>query len=268
MQDPGGTRESCSADVSADALLAAVLEIVDDAVISCDDRGAITSWNHAANRCFGYAASEVLGSASSRLFPGHLRDEIQSVFEVATSGGRVDHVETEILRKDGMPMPVSISACSVTVGSVSPTTVLVVRDVTEQALAQATLAELELRVRESEALAKVGSWLWDLRSGVVQWSDEFYRIHGVDPLIFDGTLDGHFAAIHADDRDRIRAAIASSVASARPFEGRYRIVRPGGEVRHLHARAHPTIGSDGTVLGLRGIAQDVTDRRFESVPTD
>lgn len=253
---------------SAEALLAAVLDMTDDGVVSCDHRGAITRWNQAATRFFGCAVTDAVGSASCQLFPVHLRDEVESVFAIARSGGRVDHFETEILRKDGMPMAVSLSVCSVVDGSAFPATVMVVRDVTEQVLAQATLAELELRVRESEALAKVGSWLWDLRSGVVQWSDELYRIHAVDPLVFVGTFDGHLAAIHGDDRDRIRAAIASSATSAQPFEARYRIVRSDGEVRLLHARAHPTMGSDGSVLGLRGLAQDVTDRRFDPVPTD
>ena len=82
--------------------------------------------------------------------------------------------------------------CSTTM-RVPVAAVLIGRDITEQRLAQASLAEVEARVRESEALANVGSWLWDLRTGTVQWSDEFHRIHGVDPLDFDGTLEAHLA---------------------------------------------------------------------------
>ena len=46
-------------------------------------------------------------------------------------------------------------------------------------------------MEEGEALAHIGSWLWDLRTGAVQWSAEFHRIHGVDPLDFDGTFESH-----------------------------------------------------------------------------
>lgn len=67
--------------------------------------------------------------------------------------------------------------------------VAVVRDITEQRLARAILAEVEFRLREGEALSHIGSWLWDLRTGAVQWSTEFHRIHGVDPFDFDGTFD-------------------------------------------------------------------------------
>ena len=67
----------------------------------------------------------------------------------------------------------------------------VARDITEQRLAQAALAETEARLREAEALAHVGRWLWDVGSGAVQWSEELHRIHGIDPRDFDGTLEAH-----------------------------------------------------------------------------
>ena len=101
-----------------------------------------------------------------------------------------------------MPQPVSLSLCSVldkrgsNVGAV-----VIVRDVTEQHLAQATLAEVDARMVEGETLAHIGSWLWDLRTGAVQWSAEFHRIHGVDPLDFDGTFESYLALVHPDDRD-------------------------------------------------------------------
>jgi PAS domain S-box-containing protein len=139
--------------------------------------------------------------------------------------------------------------------------ILIARDITEQRLAQAALAEVETRVRESEALAHVGSWMWDVRSAAVQWSDEFHRIHGVDPLEFGGTLDAYVAAIHVDDRERTRRKLQESVAEGMPFEDEYRVLRAGDDVRHVHVRAQPTIGSAGTVLGLRGIGQDVTNLR-------
>jgi PAS domain-containing protein len=95
--------------------------------------------------------------------------------------------------------------------------VVIARDVTEQHLAQATLAEIDARMEEGEALAHIGSWLWDLRTGAVQWSAEFHRIHGVDPLDFDGTFESHLGLIHPEDRDRVRAAMvrpSSRVASS------------------------------------------------------
>ena len=204
----------------------------------------------------------MLGKHSTQLFPKHNRDAIHDLFETVMAGDRVSHFETEVLRKDGMPLPISLSLYPVFHGEGVPVaSVLVARDITEQRLAQAALAEVDARVREGEALAHVGSWLWDLRTGAVQWSDEFHRIHGIDPLDFEGTLEAHLRSIHTDDREHVRAAMEDAVAKDRPFEAEYRIVRPDQNARRVHARAQTAIGSAGTVVGLRGIGQDVTDRR-------
>jgi PAS domain S-box-containing protein len=244
------------------AILEAFVETSEDAVFSQNPEGEITTWNRSSERIFGYPRDEILGQPSTILFPEHLQSETQQVFDTVVAGDRVDHYETEIKRKDGMPIPISLSLCPLfhTHGRLMAS-VLIARDVTEQRLAQATLAEIETRIREGEALAHVGSWLWDVRTGTVQWTDELHRIHGVDPLDFEGTLDAHIDRIHAEDQARVWRGLAEAVASGRPFEDEYRIIRPGGELRWVYARAEPTVGSAGDVVGLRGIGQDVTDRR-------
>ena len=260
-RSPGATSRS-AAIVSPAALLEAFLETSDDAMVSHDADGLVTLWNQSAERLFGYPAEEIIGEPYAALFPDHVRDEVRAVVDSVMAGDRVKHFETEIMRNDGMPMPISLSLCPVLDGDEVPVaSILIARDIIEQRLAQATLAEVEARVRESEAMAHVGSWLWDMRTGAVQWSDEFHRIHGVDPLDFDGTFDSHIAAVHPDDQPRVREGIDESVATGRAFEEEYRIVRPDQEIRIVQARAHPTVGSAGSVLGLRGIGQDVTDRR-------
>ncbi len=247
---------------AAEALLEAFAHASDDAMLSLDQRGRILSWNQAAERLFGYRAGEILGKPTTDLFPDHVRAALALVFSQVAAGDRVYHFETEILRKDDMPMPISLSMGPVYDDDLGRpvASIVIARDITEQRLTQATLAEIEARVRDSEALAHVGSWLWDLRTGVVQWSDEFYRIHGIDPLDFDGTFHAHLGAIHPDDRQRVRTRLDAAVASGQPFEDEYRVVRPDRDVRYVRARARPTVGSAGTVVGLRGIGQDVSDR--------
>ena len=141
-------------------------------------------------------------------------------------------------------------------------TVSIAQDITEKRLAQATLAEVEARLKGGEAQAHVGRWLWDVGTGAVQWSDELHRIHGVDPLDFAGTFEAHVGCAPprrprphpgGDGEPRWR--------SGRPFEDEYRIVRPDGEERWIYVRAEPTLSSAGVVVGLRGIGQDVSDRR-------
>lgn len=246
----------------ATALLDALLDASEDAVVCFDAAWLVTRWNRSAERIFGYRGTEVIGGPCLSLFPDHLRDEMEQVLDAVWSGDRVRQIDGEVVRQDGMPVPISISLQPVHDDDGAPVAgVLVARDITERRLAQATLAEVEARVHESEALAHVGSWLWDVRTGVVQWSDEFHRLHGIDPLEFEGTLEAHLHLVSAADRPAVAAGMAASVKSGRPFDATYGIVRPDGERRRLHVRAHPMPGSDGAVVGLRGIGQDTTERR-------
>jgi PAS domain S-box-containing protein len=247
-------------DVTSEDILAAVVETSDDAIFTVGAECGVAEWGTTAERLFGLTSGDALSRPLDRLFPPHLRSDVRSATSRALSGERIVHFESEIIRGDGLPLPVWVSLCPIPEGSDRPWGVLAItRDITEQHLAQATLAEVEGRLRDAEALAHVGSWLWDLRTGTVQWSTEFHEIHGVDPFEFDGTFASHLGSIHREDRDRVRSLMETSVASARPFESEYRIVRSDGEVRVLKVRAHPSVGSDGTAVGLRGIGQDVTD---------
>ncbi len=117
---------------------------------------------------------------------------------------------------------------------------------------------MEHRLSEAEASAHTGRWALDVATGAVQWSDEFHRIMGVEPMEFEGTIEAHLARVHADDRDAVRAAIDQSVLTARPLDAEHRIVRNDGEVRWLYARGEVTVSSTGAVIGLRGVYRDVT----------
>ena len=244
------------------AILEAFVEASSDALFSQDAQGRITTWNRSAERIFGYPEAEMLGQRADVLFPAHLQPGLQLVYDTVTAGERVDHLETEAQRKDGMPIPISLSlrpvvdAAGAFAGAVS-----VAQDITEKRLGQASLAEVEARLRGGEAQAHVGRWLWDVGTGAVQWSDELHRIHGVDPLEFAGTFEAHLGCIHPDDRGRVQDEMEAAVRSGQAFEDEYRVVRPDGDVRQVYARGEPTMRAGRVVVGLRGIGQDVTARR-------
>jgi PAS domain S-box-containing protein len=247
------------ASLAPEALLEAIVEMSDDAIFTCDLAGRVTNWSGTAERLFGRADADVHDVMLDVLFPQHAARQVLAVVATALAGDRIRHFETEVIRPDGMPMPVSLSLRSVLSSAGSPVGLVVIaRDVTEQRLAQAALAEMDARMEEGEALAHIGSWLWDLRTGAVQWSTEFYRIHNVDPRDFDGTFESYLQMIHPADRGVIRAAMSDSVESGRQLNGEYRVICSDQLLHHVQVRAKPTFGSNGEVVGLRGIGQSVT----------
>jgi two-component system NtrC family sensor kinase len=243
------------------AVLEALVETADIAMFSIDIDARIDTWNRAAARACGLDQATIVGAHWTTLFPEHLRDGLDDLFDAVAAGDRVDHYEIEDQRWDGRPMHVSLSLRAVHDGERRIGVVGVLQDITEQRVEQRMLAEAEARLREGEALAHIGRWQFDVATGVVQWSDGFHAIHGVDPLDFEGTLDAQLAYVYEEDRDGVRSTVEHSVLSGRAFDVEFRIVRPDHEIRRVYTRAQPTIDNAGAVVGLRGIAQDITDRR-------
>lgn len=248
--------------------LAAVLESTPDAIYTLDPRWVIRTWNHGAERLYGYAPHQAIGLPGTSLFPAGHHEEAGMAFECVLAGEPVQLFETEARRDDAVLVPVSLNLWPILdrAGEVVGISIIA-RNLTDERVAQAALAESEVRLRESESLVHVGGWVWDVATGAVQWSEELHRIHALDPARFAGTIEAHLSPVHPADRQRVRAAMTEAVSLHQPLKVDYRIVRPDGSVRHLYARAEVALApSDAVVVaGLRGICQDVTERTLATV---
>ncbi len=135
--------------------------------------------------------------------------------------------------------------------------------ITERREAESRLRRSERQLAEAHEMARIGSWEWDVASGEVAWSEEMFRIHGLEPDVFEVTFERAMTFVHKDDRPRIREDVEALIAGRRNEipDREYRIVLPDGEVRTLHARSKFSLAPDGTPVRVVGIAQDVTEHR-------
>ncbi len=126
-------------------------------------------------------------------------------------------------------------------------------------------AEMEARAANrllmmAEEVAHVGHWRLDVKSGRRIWSEGIFRIHGVPVQAVPPAQDEAIARYHPDDRDLIRRNLSEAVRRRENFEGHYRIVRDGGELRHVLTRGRCEIDPEtGEVNGLFGVIMDVTE---------
>jgi len=134
------------------------------------------------------------------------------------------------------------------------------QDISDEMRSNAELRMSEARLAEAQRRAHLGSWNWDVGSGTINWSAELFRIYGVDEAETPASVEQYLARLHPDDRDRVSAAIQRGVETLEPFEHDYRIVRPSGEVRHVHARGEVVEEVDGAATRLAGYCHDVTER--------
>lgn len=136
--------------------LAAIVEGSDDAIIGKNLESLVTSWNPSAERMFGYTAGEMIGESITKLHPPERVDEEQRIMARLLQGERVEHFETERVRKDGRRLPVSLTISPIrdSSGAIIGAS-KIARDITVQKEAAAALraaqAKLEAHALELEA---------------------------------------------------------------------------------------------------------------------
>lgn len=128
---------------------------------------------------------------------------------------------------------------------------------------QEELAKRERQLAEAQRLANVGSFEWDLGSGTLQWSDELYRIYGLEPQARKASMGNYLVRVHPEDRLRARRCLQAAIRDHTPYSFDERIVRGGGEIRTLHSRGEVVSSGKkrGAAFRLVGFCQDITDRR-------
>lgn len=125
---------------------------------------------------------------------------------------------------------------------------------------EAELSDLKARVAAAQALANMGDYDWDIAANTNQWSDQLFRIYGLEPQSLNMSYEEFMSRIHPDDRDRISAVHAAAYASGDTYQMIERIVRPDGEVRHLSSNGEVILDDDGKPRRMRGTCIDITER--------
>ncbi len=240
-----------------------------DIAFSCSSRGGaayVIDWmSGAVEAITGYTATEIQtqGGWASLIVAEDLPRFEEHIARLAPNA--TDDSELRLRRKDGQLVWVIFSAKCVPDDQDASQLRLFgsLVDITQRKATEEALRASEAALRRSQEIAKVGHWVWDTRANRVTWSDEMFRIFGIDKATFDGDLDQVIAqAIHPDDAERVLAANADVVENAAPAATEYRVVWPNGVVRHVWAVPSDTLKDEhGQILQLSGIVQDITERK-------
>jgi PAS domain S-box-containing protein len=119
--------------------------------------------------------------------------------------------------------------------------------------------EAAQRLREVEAVSRVGSWNWEIDADVVTWSDELFRLNGLLPEAVPVNYERVARHYHPDDRAAHVALVERCRRTGEPFESIHRVVRPDGTVRWRHGRGSAVM-VDGRAVRMYGTVQDITRR--------
>ena len=232
---------------------------IDYAIVALDLDGRVTRWNEGARRVLGWSEAEMLGESIDRLFTPEDRARDRARVEMCHAGaggppGGKDgnwHVRRsgERFWATGEMTPLQDEAGAV-VGYVK-----VLRDRTEQRLAESRLLESETRFRSLTEAIPGFVWVAD-RAGLLTYtSPRWHAYSGLEPGRAAG--DGWAESVHPDDRDRARAAWGAAVASGELYEAEFRLRAVDGSYRWWLARALPTRNAHGAITLWAGVCTDI-----------
>ena len=136
--------------------------------------------------------------------------------------------------------------------------VTVAVDVTEHGAAEARLRASRARLDRAQQLAGLGSYAWDARGDAWTWSEQLFRLAGLDPAATPPDWEAWLATVAPEGRRALREAVRSAIREGEPFDLHFRQRRPDASQRIVRSRGGPVFGG-GELMGIEGFAQDVTE---------
>lgn len=242
--------------------LAAIVDSSDDAIYSENLDTIISTWNHSAERLFGYSAGEMVGRSTTLLLPPDSQGEESAILERLRMSESVSHYETRRMRKDGSQIFVSVSVSPIKdrlgrlVGASK-----IARDITERKQMEVALRENRLQLGVALRAAHSGDFAWNIRTNEITWGEEGMAVFGVRPEEFRGRYEDWYDRVISEERAAAGDVVRRSVKRG-DLETEYRVRRKdNGEVRWIATYGTVICDDSGAPERMVGINMDVTERK-------
>ncbi|MBV9405798.1 MAG: PAS domain S-box protein [Acidobacteriaceae bacterium] len=243
-------------------LLGAIVSSSDDAIVSKDLNGVITSWNTSAQRLFGYTAKEAIGqTVASLIIPEDRQEEEPNILSRLRRGERVDHFETVRRRKDGSLIDISLTISPVknaqgTVIGASK----IARDISESKRIRLALEQSEARFRQlADTMPQI---VWTARpDGTLDYYNQrWFQFTGFTPARLEEA--NWERVLHPDDLVPSCEAWREAVASGEPYNMEYRFLdRSENRWRWFMGRALPVRDAAGNIVKWFGTSTDIDEQK-------
>ncbi len=229
---------------------------------SLDENGNFIEVNQAFLGALGYAREEVIGRNFGEVLAPEWGDHFKQNFPRFKAIGEILGVEFEMVKKDGSRILVSFN------GRVAhddqgrfKQTHCIFTDITERRRAEVVLQESEERLKEAQAIARIGRWELNFITNALHWSESIYDLFEIDHSEFGASYEAFLGVIHPSDRDRVNHAFTQSLADKTPYEISHRLLMPDGRVKWVVEACRTDYDEHGNPLRSIGIVQDITERK-------
>jgi len=252
-------------ELESGPLLTALLDSGVVAVALFDADGTIRDANERGRRLLDLAVDEEAGLRPPpwQVAPADPDLGTEGAFPVAavaTTGAPLRNVRLTLVWPEGGIRYIAVDAARVEDAEGTRRVLFSLRDATERILAEQALRQREAELAEAQEIAGLGNWVSDFTTDTLRWSDQVYRIFGLTRAEWPGTREAFMASVHPEDHDRVQAAVDAALAGA-AYDVEHRILRPSGEVRHVHQRGRVDFDTQGRPTRMVGTVLDVTEPR-------
>jgi two-component system, cell cycle sensor histidine kinase and response regulator CckA len=223
--------------------------------------GRFLQVNDALCDIVGYPAEELIAKTFQDItHPDDLEADLGFVEQMLAGEIRTYQMEKRYVSSRGDVVWVLLSVSLVRSRDGTPVHfVSQIQDITERKRAEEALARSQARLAQAQRMAQIGDWEWNVEANVLTWSEETYRIFGIDPEDpVELTYQRFLAVIHPDDRPAFEHVAARARADGRAYTHQYRVVLPDGSTRWVEGRGELVV-RDGAPMAMRGTAQDITE---------
>jgi len=221
------------------------------------DTGAVW-WSEEMHRVYGVEPGSGALNLDDVLKYCHPDDRsamIKAVAAAIEAGGQYDF-EHRVIRGDGVEIVVREQGKMVAGSGVGTA-----QDITEQKRVEDELRKSEFRLADAQRRAHLGYWDYDVRNDTIHWSDETFRLMGVEPHAFAPSVEGFVACVHPDDREQAAEEVRTSIERAVPLSYEHRVTGLDGSERIIQEQGEVVCDETGAVVQLVGTMLDVTEQK-------
>ncbi|PJB71293.1 MAG: PAS domain-containing sensor histidine kinase [Alphaproteobacteria bacterium CG_4_9_14_3_um_filter_47_13] len=221
--------------------------------------GTFSRVNGSFNQILGFSDDELRAMSFMDLIHQadrpHVLSCLRELMHDDSSDNRIIDFETRLIAKGG-----KIRCMEIRQKRSGNTIYTVGRDVTAIKEHEAALFKQEQMLGEAQAIGHMGHWRWEVGADDIIWSDEIYRIFGVDKGDFLPTLDHINSMLHRRDIGRLMQAFQRAIIEQNNYEMDFRVIRPDETIRYVRCEGKCEKDHEGGVVALFGIMQDITER--------